>query len=114
MADKTGHTGAERNLVLRHNPSHSDRGEVTFGPAGRVGVTVLLFVPVAFGAYFSLYFYAAAVVWMLALPLALHQVWQPARVDNDAAWPGLRARAPEPVHASTALEPARSGDSSAR
>jgi hypothetical protein len=78
---------------------------VTFGPIGRVGVTVLLFVPVAFGIYFSVFFLAAAAVWMLALPMALHQVWQPARIDNDSAWQPRRPRV---------VESARSGDTARR
>ena len=83
--------------MLLPNPPRPERSDVTFGPAGRVGVTVLLFVPVAFGMYFSLYFYAAAVVWMLALPIALHQIWQT-----------------QPVPARSAIEPALSGDTSRR
>jgi hypothetical protein len=72
--------------VLHHNPSRHERA-VTFGPAGRIGVSAVLFVPVAFGAYFSVFFLAAAAVWMLVLPMALHQIWQPARVENNNVWP---------------------------
>lgn len=91
---KSGHTGVERIDVLHHNPSR-DEGAMTVGTAGRVGVTALLFVPVAFGIYFSVFFLVAAVVWMLVLPMALHQIWQPARVERDTAWPLVTPRAIE-------------------
>ena len=72
--------------MLHQDASRNERA-VTFGPAGRVGVSAVLFVPVAFGAYFSLFFLAAAVVWLLALPVVLHQIWQPVSIESDSAWP---------------------------
>jgi len=89
--------------VLHQDASRNERA-VTFGPAGRVGVSAVLFVPVAFGAYFSVFFLAAAAVWLLVLPVALHQLWQPVSIESDSAWPlpGPKAvEAPRPSDPAT-------------
>lgn len=89
--------------MLHQNASRNERA-VTFGPAGRVGVSAVLFVPVAFGVYFSVFFLAAAAVWLLVLPVALHQLWQPVSVESDSAWP---VPTPKPIEAPRASDTAR-------
>jgi hypothetical protein len=77
--------------VLQRNSSRHDTTGVSFGLPGRAGVTILLFVPVWFGVFYGLFFLVAAAIWLVILPMALHQVWQPTRVDDDTAWPLITA-----------------------
>jgi hypothetical protein len=79
--------------VLHRTTPRWASSSVTLGRGGRLGVTALLFVPVWFGITFNLFFLIGAVVWLLVLPMALHEIWQPAGASDDPAWPvGLPAQ----------------------
>jgi hypothetical protein len=91
--------------VIHRNTSRWERSEVTFGPAGRVCVTILLFVPVWFGIFFNVFFLVAAAIWMFVLPMALHQVWQPVRIGDETAWPVIGPSAAQPVIGPSAAQP---------
>ncbi len=55
--------------------------EVTFGPVGRVVVTIVLFVPVWFGIFYSVFFLVAAAIWLIGVvPLAYRDVWRRVRL----------------------------------
>jgi hypothetical protein len=70
----------------RQRYSRWSGSEVTFGPVGRVVVTVLLFAPVWFGIFYSVFFLVAAAIWLIwVLPLAYRDVWRRVRAEpNDA------------------------------
>jgi hypothetical protein len=87
----------------RQRYSRWSGSEVTFGPVGRVVVTVLLFAPVWFGIFYSVFFLVAAAIWMFILPMALHQIWQPVRTCDETAWPLL---GPDPTQPTVPAEPA--------
>ncbi len=57
----------------------------------------MLFVPVWFGIYFNMFFLVGAAIWLFVLPMALHQIWQPADVNHDTAWPILRPESAQPI-----------------
>jgi hypothetical protein len=87
--------------VIHRNTSRWERSEVTFGPVGRIAVTMLLFVPVWFGIFFNVFFLVAAAIWMFVLPMALHQIWQPVRACDEPAWPVIPA---EPATTESQME----------
>jgi hypothetical protein len=74
---------------------------VTVGRGGRLAVTALLFVPVWFGITSNMFFLIGAAVWLVVLPMALHEIWQPSCAEDDLAWPVGLPAGPEraPRHA---------------
>jgi hypothetical protein len=66
--------------VIQQRHSRWARSEVSFGPAGRVVVTILLFVPVWFGIFYSVFFLVAAAIWLFCvIPMAYRDVWRKVR-----------------------------------
>ena len=83
--------------MLHRTTPRWERSQVTFGPVGRVAVTLLLFVPVWFGISATMVFLVPAAIWLFILPMALHHIWAPATGRDDLAWPILRPQSTEPI-----------------
>ena len=50
------------------------KSDISFGPLGRIALTILLFLPVLWGLMFSL---VSAALWLFVVyPLALRSVWK--------------------------------------
>jgi hypothetical protein len=56
------------------------RSEITFGPVDRVLWTVVLFAPILFAIFYSVFFIVAAAIWAAVIPMGLRHLWQ--RVRN--------------------------------
>jgi len=77
-----------KRLTAAHHQRYSrwQRSEVTFGPVGRVVVTILLLIPVWFGVFYSVFFLVAAAIWGLwIVPLAYRDVWRKVRASRTHA-----------------------------
>ena len=56
--------------------------EVTFGPVGRVVLTVLILAPAIFGIFVSAVFFIFGVLWLFIVPIALRDIWRAVRVPG--------------------------------
>ena len=88
MGESAGRPQPAERLTPTHHQRYSrwQRSEITFGPLGRVVITVALLAPVWFGIFYSAFFLVFAALWaFFIIPLAYRDVWRKVRAARTPA-----------------------------